>query len=419
MRGITKEAWVLRKKKYGKSGVKNPIEYRQHCSQSQIGKHRTPTWLIESQEQEIARSYPNANFNLHIDQLRYIAGFLDGDGDVVRAYGRGVSPIRITLHQKIPTPLVVIQGWLHFGVIHKRWLKRPYQTEKYLMYAWRNQVTEFSLRLLDMLAPYLRRKHKNVEGILQGQYPFAPMSWGYISGFMDAEGSSSASMSKKYVRAHDHYVISIAQKNLEILKEIHDFMGYGKLYEHSDNKGMWNLNIVNHEKQLNFIEHVLPFSIVKKQVLTETKEFILSKDWDAYHKKCERLDGNAIKSDYENHNLSERDLAEKYETSLPTIQRKLQIVGTRVRPLGTNHTLKKPNPMESISRSQLQADYDLLGNTYAVGDKYGMSQMCADNTLKRKGVIIKPNAKLANVPNAELIAKYKELGTVATANSTG
>ncbi len=87
------------------------------------------------------------------------------------------------------------------------------------------------------------------------------MTWNYVAGFFDGEGSITNN--KK------GYRISIAQTNLEVLTEIKNFVGLGYLFKEKKRKEHWKDSwvyyIAKQEEILFFLEKIFDILIVKKK----------------------------------------------------------------------------------------------------------------------------------------------------------
>jgi intein/homing endonuclease len=104
------------------------------------------------------------------------------------------------------------------------------------------------------------------EVVVTNQYP---MSWAYLAGFLDAEGSLISDKTRKR--------IDIVNTNLKVLQTIKSFLGCGSVYcqtDYSDRKE-WHSkcyryacakNTVNNPQNgVDIAKSLLPFLIVKKQ----------------------------------------------------------------------------------------------------------------------------------------------------------
>lgn len=88
------------------------------------------------------------------------------------------------------------------------------------------------------------------------------MSWQYIAGFFDGEGSLGHN--------GKGYRITISQTNFPVLKTIQDFAGFGNIFKNRKRKSHWKESwvyyIARQEEVYIFIKNVLPFIIVKKDL---------------------------------------------------------------------------------------------------------------------------------------------------------
>lgn len=92
------------------------------------------------------------------------------------------------------------------------------------------------------------------------------MTWSYIAGFFDGEGSITHN--------GKGFRITIAQTNMEVLDEIKFFVGAGNIISvtkrHPHWKDSWVYNISTQKEIYKFLLNVLPFLIVKKALAQKT-----------------------------------------------------------------------------------------------------------------------------------------------------
>lgn len=88
------------------------------------------------------------------------------------------------------------------------------------------------------------------------------MSWQYIAGFFDGEGS----ISRRTPR--NGYAITIPQTELNVLNEIRSFVCFGSIYavakKHEHWKDNWVYNRHAQREVLHFCESVAPFLVIKR-----------------------------------------------------------------------------------------------------------------------------------------------------------
>ena len=105
------------------------------------------------------------------------------------------------------------------------------------------------------------------------------MNWEYLAGFFDGEGNINLIKVKKWY----FFQVRIYNTNEEILKEIVNFLAYGRVYHRrrSDRRNdMYELYLAKKEYVQKFLEGVYPFLIIKKSqanfVLDCLKEGVLN-----------------------------------------------------------------------------------------------------------------------------------------------
>lgn len=117
------------------------------------------------------------------------------------------------------------------------------------------------------------------------------MTWEYIAGFFDGEGTAWAGKGK---RKEGAFTVSVANTNLTVLRSIRDF-----LFSNNINCGMYSmvgkerakqylkrgwklgfsLKITSRESTVKFLKELLPFLIVKKSAALNVICFIETKKW--------------------------------------------------------------------------------------------------------------------------------------------
>lgn len=100
---------------------------------------------------------------------------------------------------------------------------------------------------------------------------FSKMSWDYVAGFFDGEGS--VGFQKKKGRFYPRIIFT--QKDRKILELIKSFIGFGNIYGTRSR----NLEIDRHEDCLELAEKLIPRTFVKKDALTRMAQFIKNRKW--------------------------------------------------------------------------------------------------------------------------------------------
>lgn len=160
------------------------------------------------------------------------------------------------------------------------------------------------------------------------EIPDEKMSWEYVAGFFDGEGSV---VRYKCENERTKYGLSIAQVNQEVLQKIVEFTGVGSIYTYPRNNpnhsALSTVYIGHHEEQAKFTRNVLPYSIVKAKKLRRCLAFIEGREWYA-NAKLRNVDKNQLALEHEQ-GVSFRRLGEKYGLA----------------PSAIFHYLKKPSKM--------------------------------------------------------------------------
>ncbi|MDV3278206.1 MAG: LAGLIDADG family homing endonuclease [Nitrososphaerales archaeon] len=157
--------------------------------------------------------------------------------------------------------------------------------------------------------------------------PITRINWGFVAGFFDGEGGINFQVHEAL------YQLSITQKERQVLDAIQKFIGYGVIYgPYRGNP--FRLLIAGHKDQLDFIDHVLPFSSVKRKSLLEAKKFIQAKDWNA-DDKLRDVPLERLVADY-GKLRSIRRVAAKHGVTYNAIHDKFERSGLKMQPLGTN-----------------------------------------------------------------------------------
>jgi intein/homing endonuclease len=94
-----------------------------------------------------------------------------------------------------------------------------------------------------------------------------PVDRAYIAGFFDGEGCVHFRSVGKYNRP----ILSMSQKDPEVLHRIQDVLGYGKMSHNSANN-QWQLRISVQYQIRHFIREVHRYSIVKRKPLRRARD---------------------------------------------------------------------------------------------------------------------------------------------------
>lgn len=110
-----------------------------------------------------------------------------------------------------------------------------------------------------------------------GQIGELRMDWSYVAGFFDGEGCVHISR-KGSVR------VIVGNKNKEVLEQLCRFTGLGYVISevkkhHAIPFDFHSHLILRHEDVERFLKAILPYIVVKRNVVENALQFIKSKDW--------------------------------------------------------------------------------------------------------------------------------------------
>ncbi|MBW2675420.1 MAG: hypothetical protein JRD89_18760 [Deltaproteobacteria bacterium] len=237
-------------------------------------------------------------------KLAYAGGFLDGDGCVHRAKFRGYLYLMwYNTHRKAIEKITI-----NCGAIYECNPKLPH---------WK---TCFRLQVGGAKAETLYKKLKQFL-VSRG----AEVTWPYLAGFFDAEGSVCS-----YKRL-DLRVIKITNSNLSILKALRAFLGFGKIYKKSK-ENCYEIRINYQDQVKQFIQGVLPYSVVKKSKLSEALKHIEVRGVKKIH-KFRSIKKEIFYDLYVNQKLSTCQIARMLGVHPTSVREKLRKLGIPVRSL--------------------------------------------------------------------------------------
>jgi hypothetical protein len=281
-------------------------------------------------------------FHLKTNQIQYVAGILDAEGSIWCGFQASIRLVHIKITNTHLTVLEKIKQWMKYGEIYEHAKCENHFGNK-PVFEWTCQSRYASEKLLLLLLPYLRVKREKAEEAINKHVEAQPISWPYVAGFFDGEGSVS------YIKSNDAYSIIITQRTSQVLTEIQVFANIGKVFKDTGTD-VFRLHVVRWCEQLQFINGILPFSIVKRNELLEAQHFIQNKDWDmdrfGGHKLAHVTD-NELVDLYWGKKTAIRPLAVRFGVAYnPMYQRMKKIserIGKPLRPLGTNQTFATRN----------------------------------------------------------------------------
>ena len=285
-------------------------------------------------------------------KLAYLTGFLDAEGTIWRGYvheGDARRAIRISIVNTNRAVLEAIQSWVRFGAIYERHGEQENHFGMKTIFEWHMYISELVVKLLEQVGPFLRIKREKAEECLEHPVTSRPLTFPYVAGFFDGEGSIS--ILDKQKQKKNRICSAVMTSNYKpVLDEIQALLGYGQIYGRENRSGTagWQLKVQAHGDQLRFAEAILPFSIVKRERLLEMVQFIKGKDWDMDKWGGHKLAGvtdDELQQLYWGQKVSVRPLAAKYGAKYNSMYQRLKKIsaktGVSMRPLGTNQTLTK------------------------------------------------------------------------------
>jgi len=325
----------------------------QTCGKPFKGESWRPNHFCSHRCVNISRSefHKSSAPDVHLteQQAQYIAGFLDAEGTIWSGSQHKTKLVHVQIPNTNYSVLETIREWTAYGKIYTRMHFKGHFGNK-TIYVWVSQSRYFSEKFLVRLFPYLRVKRRAAEEAVGCKAEIYPMSFGYVAGFFDGEGSC---------RPATEYNIAISNEVESVLEEIQSFLGYGHIYKRKG-EDMYDLKVYSHKDRLKFVESVLPFSIVKRAELLEAQQFIQNKDWDMDEKgghKLAHVTDEELRGFYLNQKLSVRDLAAKYGVKYNPMYQHLKKIGVQFRPLGTNQTFQTPSPLARANELEVIEKY--------------------------------------------------------------
>jgi predicted DNA-binding protein YlxM (UPF0122 family) len=205
----------------------------------------------------------------------YVSGFFDAEGSV-GFYERTVrSPVVILISNTNENVIQEIKNFIDAGSIYERHLgnlgnkhfgKKP-------VYVIQISSMEDVKRFLKNIAKFsIVKKDKVSRGLRELGYPNLKIkpeiNWSYVAGFFDGDGSISFSKTQR------QWLITIINKNKEVLSQIQKFIKFGKIYSYDVNRlqiHMMNIPL--------FINNILDESIVHKSKLIKSFDELKDREW--------------------------------------------------------------------------------------------------------------------------------------------
>ena len=347
----------------------------------------------------------NPVFDLKLEQLQYLAGIIDAEGTV--QIDPHYAKYQISICNSDRRCLEWVLNTVHFGNIYSRGITRQNHFGSKEIFVWQCAVSDFTKRLLVLLLPYLRVKRSKALHILEQQtVPTEPMSWPYIAAFFDGEGCAS------FYEKEGLWVASLSNTEFAVLKEIQEFMGFGRIYSGAGTKKpIWTLRLSSHDIQLRFGQAVLPFLVIKGEKIRGMVNFIQGKEWDmdlnGGHKLA-HVSIDELRRKYLDEHKSIQQLATEYNASYNPMREHLLKCGVPLRSSqeGTRlrHIGRYIFPKESVL-----SRYNGGESARALAKELGMDHHALCKWLRGNGVKVRPKLwKLHDVSSEELLMRYRD-----------
>ena len=263
--------------------------------------------------------------------LGYVGGFIDAEGYVHRNHHRPSSfTVRVSNTNSIV--LYAIQQFLNRGCIYQVNRKKPIRLPSGKLAL--NTKPEFRLEigatenLLTLLFPHIFLKRKLLSSKFNLGMPFQ-ISWSYIAGFFDGDGSLSFYGNRR----QSPWYFSIVEPNRELLELIRKFVGAGYIYSHGKNCLM--LRISKREVLEEVGQKLLLHCIAKKEKISEMLTYFVTHEWHTNY-KMKGVTKDALENLYISKGLSIRKIASNFHVKYASARGKLLKLNIPLRPLGTN-----------------------------------------------------------------------------------
>jgi len=243
----------------------------------------------------------------------YVVGFFDAEGSVYfkklltnDGYIRRVAQLQlVNTNKKV---LEKIKDFLKAGHIYTyinydHFGKKPI----YRFYIYKKQDLR---RIFKEFLKHSFVKREKIIGLLnflgdEASLLKPSLNWSYIAGFFDGEGTIYQDGKTGY------WKLSISNSNKEILKKIRSFIKSGNIYIEKRSKNpVYRFHLNDQRFILKFVENILVFSTVKKEMLKKALNSIKTKEWHSNY-KLKNITREKLYDLYFNKRLSLRKIAEE------------------------------------------------------------------------------------------------------------
>lgn len=309
---------------------------KKYCSNACVGKANglrekgfaNPSHGLKMRQ--ILRERQTPNFDLPIEKLQYIAGFLDAEGTLLS------NPF-VGLYNTNYSTLATIRGWLNFGKVYERSMTDHFMNGHFghkPMFMWYSGSRQLCTELLETLLPYLCVKRDKAIAVLGHSRDSAPMSWAYVAAFFDGEGSVSFYDDSGPTSPNSqYYKFDITNTHLETLNTIQRFLDYGKVYvrenKHLDGKPVGTLRVGRYEDQIAFCGGITRYLLIKNEKVAAAADWIKAKDWNADNKLRHVTDEEVIRKYGEVQSI--RKVAAQYGVGYNSMRERLLKAGAKLR----------------------------------------------------------------------------------------
>lgn len=259
---------------------------------------------------------------------QYLAGFIDADGSFLSGNFRK----RVVIYNTDFQVLQHIKEFLNGGSISKRKHYAGHLGNKTIFVYQYVKATKKKPHnanaIANCLAPFIVLKKKQFERVFDIPAKGVNISWSYLAGFFDGDGSLVFYPKE----GSSHWYLLIVNRNKEILERIKDFLVCGNIHRHGN---CFMFKIGKRDDVCRIGRNTLEFSIVKRQKIEAMLNFYANDEWHPNY-KMKHVTKEELAELYLDDGFSIRQLAKIYGVKYNPMRERLIKFGVPLRPLGTN-----------------------------------------------------------------------------------